>query len=91
MRASDSTENENTKKMKVQAKTSATAAPPTKAKSYSQVIEPEATTTAASKKSYKEYKPKCDSTSLVDAIFLFLLDLKKRQLGRSKLRGCFFD
>jgi len=61
LRASDSTENENTKKMKVQAKTSTTAAPPTKAKSYSQVIEPEATTAAASKKSYKEYKPKCDS------------------------------
>ena len=61
MRASDSTENENTKKMKVQAKTSTTAPPSTKAKSYSQVIEPEATTTAASKKSYKEYKPKGDS------------------------------
>ena len=47
--------------MKVKAKTSTTAPPPTKAKSYSQVIEPEATTPAASKKSYKEYKPKCDS------------------------------
>ena len=42
--------------MKVQAKTN-TAPAPTKPKSNSKVIEPEATNVASPKKSYKEYSP----------------------------------